>query len=61
MGNCLMGNGDWAFGIKQVEESNARSNRILSIPHALLCPLPHARIPIVWLFVDDTKSASHLS
>ena len=29
-----MGNGQWAVGIKKIQERNARSNIIPSMPHA---------------------------
>jgi hypothetical protein len=50
IGHWALGNGQWALGngharIKQAAVSDARSNRILSMPHAL-CPMPYAQCPI---------------
>ncbi|WP_199341303.1 hypothetical protein [Scytonema hofmannii] len=42
-GQWAMGNGQWALGIKEAAVSDARSNTILSMPHA---PFPK-RVSVV--------------
>ncbi len=45
-GQWAMGNGQWAMGIKEAQDSDARSNTILSMPHAP-CPMPYALCPSI--------------
>ncbi|GAX41669.1 hypothetical protein NIES4075_26660 [Tolypothrix sp. NIES-4075] len=53
MGNREWGIGHWAMGIKKTQERNARSNKILSMPHAQL-PITHYQFTTLIKFLVTT-------